>query len=94
MDAELERKLRELVDRQEIHQVMLKYARGLDRLDFELARSCYWGDAIGHIMQYTVHDNTAPDNVWAIPSDIIGPLLAVVLLIAYRRMSWRVPVAA
>ncbi len=55
---------------------------------------CYWGDAIGHIMQYTVHDNTAPDNVWAIPSDIIGPLLAVVLLIAYRRMSWRVPVAA
>ena len=46
MDAALEAKLRELVDRQEIHQVMLKYARGLDRLDRELVRSCYWDDAI------------------------------------------------
>ena len=46
MDAELEKKLRELIDRQEIHQVMLRYARGLDRLDFELVRSCYWDDAI------------------------------------------------
>jgi hypothetical protein len=39
-------------------------------------------------MQWTVHDNTAPNNVWAIPSDILGPLLAVMLLVAYRRMSW------
>lgn len=46
IDAELERKLRELVDRNEIHRVMMRYARGLDRLDFELARSCYWDDAI------------------------------------------------
>ncbi len=38
--------MRELVDRDEIRQVMLRYARGLDRLDFELARSCYWDDAI------------------------------------------------
>jgi hypothetical protein len=51
---------------------------------------CYWGDAIGHVMQYTVHDNTAPNNVWAIPSDILGPLLAVGLLIAYRRMAPKV----
>ncbi len=46
IDAELERKLRELVDRREIHAVMLRYARGLDRLDNALARSCYWDDAI------------------------------------------------
>lgn len=46
MDAQLESKFRELVDRHEIHQVMLRYARGLDRLDNELARSCYWDDAI------------------------------------------------
>lgn len=46
MDAALEARLRELIDRQEIHQVMLRYARGLDRLDFELVRSCYWDDAI------------------------------------------------
>lgn len=45
MDAELETKLRELIDRSEIWQVMQRYARGLDRMDNELARSCYWDDA-------------------------------------------------
>jgi len=63
MDAELERKLRELVDRDEIHQVMLRYARGLDRLDFELVRSCYWDDAIEDHGNYVGH----PDDfiAWA-----------------------------
>lgn len=46
MDAELERKLRELVDRQEIWSVLVRYGRGIDRLDRELVRSCYWDDAI------------------------------------------------
>jgi ketosteroid isomerase-like protein len=46
MDGDLETAMRELLDRQAIHQVMLRYARGLDRLDNELARSCYWDDAI------------------------------------------------
>ena len=46
MDPVLAAKLADLVDRHEIHQVMLRYARGLDRLDFELARSCYWDDCI------------------------------------------------
>jgi hypothetical protein len=46
MDADLERRLREQLDRDEIWRVMQTYARGLDRLDNELARSCYWGDAI------------------------------------------------
>lgn len=51
--GELDRKLAEIVDRQEIHDVLLRYARGLDRLDNELARSCYWDDAIedhGHFV--------------------------------------------
>lgn len=46
-------RLAELLDRHEIHQVMLRYARGLDRLDNELVRSCYWDDAIedhGHFV--------------------------------------------
>ena len=38
MDAELEKKLREMLDRDEIRRVMKRYARGLDRLDFELTR--------------------------------------------------------
>jgi hypothetical protein len=46
MDAELERRLREQLDRDEIWRVMQNYGRGLDRLDTALARTCYWDDAI------------------------------------------------
>ena len=46
MDAVLEKKLREMLDRQEIWDVMLRFGRGLDRLDSELVRSCYFDDAI------------------------------------------------
>ena len=46
MDAVLEQKLRELLDRQEIWQVLQRWARGMDRLDRELVRSCYFDDAI------------------------------------------------
>jgi hypothetical protein len=34
-----------LVDRREIEDVILRYCRGIDRLDLELVRSCYWPDA-------------------------------------------------
>ena len=47
----------------------------------------YGGDAIGHIMQYSVHNNTAPNNVWAIPSDILQPIIAIILLVIYRRFQ-------
>jgi hypothetical protein len=46
MDASMEKKLREMIDRQEIWQVMQRYARGLDRVDRALVRSCYFDDAI------------------------------------------------
>lgn len=46
MDTALEAKLRALIDRQEIWDVLLRYARGLDRLDRELIRSCYHDDAV------------------------------------------------
>ncbi|MET7464001.1 DUF6790 family protein [Nonomuraea sp. NPDC005501] len=45
----------------------------------------YWGDAIGHVMQWAAHGNTAPNNVWTIPTDTLQPLISVVLLILYRR---------
>ena len=51
----------------------------------------YGGDAIGHIMQYVGDGNDAPDNTWAIPSDILQPLLAIVLLVMYRRGLGRLP---
>lgn len=46
VDEALERKMRELVDRQEIWSLLLRYARGLDRMDYDLIRDCYWDDAI------------------------------------------------
>jgi hypothetical protein len=45
MDAAMEQKLREMIDRHEIWQVMMRYGRGLDRFDRELVRSCYWDEA-------------------------------------------------
>jgi hypothetical protein len=38
-------KLETLLARQEIADVILRYARGIDRLDFDLVRSCYHDDA-------------------------------------------------
>lgn len=63
MDGAMEIRLREMIDRQDIHQVLLRYARGLDRLDNELARSCYWDDAIEDHGQFI----GAPDDfiAWA-----------------------------
>jgi len=46
MDTVTEGKLREMIDRQEIWQVLLRYGRGLDRFDRDLVRSCYFDDAI------------------------------------------------
>lgn len=51
----------------------------------------YWGDAIGHVMQYVAHDNVAPNNTWAIPSDFAQPLLGLILLLLYRRGLGRIP---
>ncbi len=39
------RKFNELIARQEIADVIYRYARGIDRLDFDLVRSCYHSDA-------------------------------------------------
>lgn len=45
----------------------------------------YIGDLSGHIMELVAHDNDAPNNVYAIPSDLIQPIAAVVLLYLYRQ---------
>jgi hypothetical protein len=37
--------LRELLDKQAIAEVVLRYCRGIDRMDRELVRSCYHPDA-------------------------------------------------
>lgn len=35
----------ELLDKQAIHEVVLRYCRGIDRRDRSLVRDCYWPDA-------------------------------------------------
>lgn len=47
----------------------------------------FGGDAIGHIMQWSAHNNAAPVNVWSIPYDILQGGLAVLLLVIYRRLG-------
>lgn len=37
--------LEDLVAQQEIRDVLIRYTRGIDRVDDELVRSCYWPDA-------------------------------------------------
>jgi hypothetical protein len=51
----------------------------------------FGGDAIGHIMQLSAHNNTDPANIWAIPYDILQGGLAVLLLVIYRRLGGPVP---
>jgi len=38
-------KIELLIARQEISDVIYRYARGIDRLDFDLVRTCYHPDA-------------------------------------------------
>jgi hypothetical protein len=45
------------------------------------------GDAIGHTMQWSADDNSAPVNVWAIPFALLQAGVAVVLLIIYGRLD-------
>lgn len=45
----------------------------------------FLGDATGHIMEYAAHNNTATSNVGTIPLDIAQPIVAIILLIIYRR---------
>jgi len=43
------------------------------------------GDGIGHLMQLVAHGNTAPDNVWAIPTCFLVPALSALLVHLARR---------
>ena len=45
MDAAKEKLLDDLLAKHEIHEVMMRYCRGVNRLDPELVRSCYHPDA-------------------------------------------------
>jgi ketosteroid isomerase-like protein len=48
----MEEELRRLVDEAEIRKVHMRYCRGIDRMDWELIRSCYHPDAIDDHGEY------------------------------------------
>jgi hypothetical protein len=52
--------LRVLLDKQEIREVVLRYCRGIDRLDLDLVRSAYHADGIDH---HTGFDGTVDEFV-------------------------------
>lgn len=45
LDPSERKQLREVIAKREIHDVILRYCRGVDRLDRQLLRSCYHADA-------------------------------------------------
>ncbi len=45
-DAQTQSALRMLLDKQEIHETLMRYCRGIDRRDEELLRSVYHPDAV------------------------------------------------
>jgi hypothetical protein len=47
------RELQMLLDKQEIYEVVLRYCRGIDRIDMDLVRSCYWPKAVDHHTGFT-----------------------------------------
>jgi ketosteroid isomerase-like protein len=54
MDRELERALRELLDKQAIYELVMAYANAADRHDHAKMRALYWDDAIdehGHFFK-------------------------------------------
>jgi 3-phenylpropionate/cinnamic acid dioxygenase small subunit len=46
MSSELDPRVQELLDKQEIQEVVYRFARGVDRHDWDLVRSCYHDGAL------------------------------------------------
>lgn len=49
MDAELEARLRELLDKRDIEEVLMRYARGIDRRDRDLIEATFHPDAVAGV---------------------------------------------
>lgn len=69
MDAEV----RALLDKQSIHEVLLRYARAIDRRDADLLRSVFHPDAIDH----HVGNRTSAEEFCALALDLLGRMGAV-----------------
>lgn len=61
MDEQLEMRLRELLDKQDIHEILLKYCRGVDRQDKDLIAQAYHADAVDDHGDFVVAARDIPD---------------------------------
>lgn len=63
MDERLEARLRELLDKQEIHEVMLRYCRGVDRCDAQLIADCFHADAVDDHGDWVARAPDVPEHI-------------------------------
>ncbi|HWT91687.1 MAG TPA: nuclear transport factor 2 family protein [Solirubrobacteraceae bacterium] len=67
MDADLQTRLRDLLDKHEIHETMMRYCRGVDRADGELIATVFHEDAVAdhgnsQILGVDAHEKMPPSG--------------------------------
>lgn len=63
IDIDMEQRLRRLLDEREIHEVLLRYCRGVDRCDAQLLATCYHPDTVGDHGNWVAYGADAPDAI-------------------------------
>ena len=69
LDTRAEERLLRLLDEREIHDVLVRYCRGVDRCDRELMASCYHPDAIDDHGNWQVSGAAAAQHIF----DLVKP---------------------
>lgn len=64
LDARAEQQLLRLLDEREIHDVLVRYCRGVDRCDRPLIASCYHPDAIDDHGNWQTTGTTAAQHIY------------------------------
>lgn len=64
MDSPLQAKLQTLLDERDIHAVLMRYCRGVDRCDKELMASCYHPDALDDHGTWRATGSEVADHVF------------------------------
>lgn len=75
IDQKMEEGLRRLLAEREIHDVLTRYCRGVDRCDAELIASCYHPDAVDDHGNWTATGAQAPQHIVGLVKP--GPDLAM-----------------
>ena len=63
MTADLEARLRDLLDKQEIHETMMRYCRGVDRADGDLVAGVFHEDAVADHGNSQIHGKDAHEKM-------------------------------